>query len=173
MQDRSKIKYHIRKVKPKDLEQVTAIEAACFNSAEAASGDTLKKRIDAFPDSFFVAEEEDGRIIGFINGCVTDEKTICDEMFENQELNNPHGAYQSVFGLDVLPMYRSRGIAAALMRYLIEESEKNGRKGLILTCKEALIPYYEQFGYINRGLSASVHGNAVWYDMILEFSDKG
>ena len=28
---------------------------------------------------------------------------------------------------------------------------------------------YEKFGYRNLGVSASVHGGAVWYDMILEF----
>ena len=40
---------------------------------------------------------------------------------------------------------------------------------MILTCKDRLIPYYEKFGYRNLGVSASVHGGAVWYDMILEF----
>ena len=40
---------------------------------------------------------------------------------------------------------------------------------MILTCKEELIPYYEQFGFENRGLSASVHGGAAWYDMVLTF----
>ena len=54
------------------------------------------------------------------------------------------------------------------MKHLIEEAGKCGRKGLILTCKDRLIPFYEKFGYRNMGLSESVHGNAVWYDMILE-----
>ena len=55
------------------------------------------------------------------------------------------------------------------MNTLIERARKQGRKGLILTCKEHLIKYYESFGYVNMGVSASVHGGAVWYDMILEF----
>ena len=33
---------------------------------------SFRQRIETFPDSFFVAEDENGRIIGFINGCVTD-----------------------------------------------------------------------------------------------------
>ena len=60
-------------------------------------------------------------------------------------------------------------MAAALMRHMIRESEKAGRKGLILTCKDKLLSYYSKFGYKNLGVSASVHGGAVWYDMILEF----
>ncbi len=54
------------------------------------------------------------------------------------------------------------------MDYLIEDAGKRGRKGLILTCKDRLIHYYEKFGYVNLGVSESVHGGAVWYDMLLE-----
>ncbi len=58
------------------------------------------------------------------------------------------------------------------MDYLIEDAGKRGRKGLILTCKDRLIHYYEKFGYVNLGVSESVHGGAVWYDMLLEFINK-
>lgn len=158
----------IRKVKPKDLERVTAVEAECFPEAEAAGRDAFRARIEAFPDSFLVAEK-DGQLVGFINGCVTDERTIRDEMYEDSSLHRPDGRYQSVFGLDVIPQERRRGIAELLMRTLIEDARKKGRAGMILTCKDRLIHYYEKFGYVNQGLSESVHGNAVWYDMLLEF----
>lgn len=159
--------YVIRRVRPGDVDGVAYVESACFPAAEAAGWDALNNRIQAFPDSFFVAEE-DGRIIGFINGAVTDSRVIRDEMFEDIHFHNPEGAYQSIFGLDVLPEYQRRGIAGDLMKHLIEEAGICHRKGLILTCKDRLIPYYEKFGYRSLGLSESVHGNAVWYDMILE-----
>lgn len=161
--------YEIRRVRPGDVDGTAYVESVCFPAAEAADRDALNKRIQAFPDSFFVAEE-DGKIIGFINGAVTDSQVIRDEMFEDVDLHNPDGAYQSIFGLDVLPEHQRRGIAAELMRRMIEETKERGRKGLILTCKDRLIPYYEKFGYRNLGLSESVHGNAVWYDMILELN---
>ena len=104
-----------------------------------------------------------------INGAVTDRKTICDEMFEDAGLHRPDGAYQSIFGLDVIPERRRQGVAAALMEHMIQSAREAGRKGVILTCKDRLIPYYEKFGYRSMGLSDSVHGGAVWYDMILEF----
>lgn len=161
------MEYEIRKVRPEDVDGAAYVESICFPAAEAAGRDALEKRIQAFPDSFFVAVDN-GQIIGFINGAVTDSRVIRDEMYEEIGLHNPKGAYQSVFGLDVLPEYQRRGIAADLMKHLIEEAGKCGRKGLILTCKDRLIPFYEKFGYRNMGLSESVHGNAVWYDMILE-----
>lgn len=162
------MKYEIRHVKQEDLEQVFQVEAVCFPAAEAASWESLEERIRTFPDSFLVAESE-GIIVGFINGAVTDSKVIRDEMFEDSSLHKPDGRYQSIFGLDVRPEYQRQGIAADLMRHLIEEAKKQGRAGLILTCKERLIPFYEQFGYRSMGVSESVHGGAVWYDMILEF----
>ena len=158
----------IRPVKPEDLDRVTEVEAVCFPAAEAATRESFAQRIAAFPESFFVAEHN-GTIIGFINGCATDERTIRDEMFEDSSLHNPEGCYQSIFGLDVIPEYQRQGIAAKLMKHLIEDAKKKGRRGLILTCKDRLIHYYAKFGYQNLGISASVHGGAVWYDMLLEF----
>ena len=162
------MEYIIRQARPEDLDQVAEVERICFPEAEAAGRESLRLRIQAFPESFLVAEEQGGAIIGFINGAVTDKKTISDDMFEDAGLHKEDGAYQSIFGLDVLPQYRRQGIAAALMEGLIRSAEEKGRKGLILTCKERLIPYYGKFGYRNMGVSESVHGGAVWYDMIME-----
>ena len=151
----------IRTAVPADLDAVVQVEAACFPAAEAADRKSLKERLDVFPQSFLVAEDGN-RIIGFINGAVTNERTIGDEMFEDT-------SYQSIFGLDVVEEYRHRGVASRLMKAMIERARSQGRRGLILTCKERLIGYYETFGYVNMGISKSVHGGAVWYDMILEF----
>ena len=162
------INFTIRPVEKTDLDAVTAVEVICFPAAEAATRESFEQRIAAFPECFFVAEYE-GNIIGFINGCVTDERTIRDEMFEDSSLHNPNGCYQSIFGLDVIPEYQRQGIAAELMNHLIADAKDKGRKGLILTCKDRLIHYYAKFGYKNLGVSDSVHGGAVWYDMLLEF----
>ena len=161
----------IRQVTMEDLDRVAQVEAVCFPAAEAAGRETFRARIERFPDSFFVAEK-DGVIVGFINGAVTDERTIRDEMFEDVSLHNPRGCYQSIFGLDVAPERQHQGIAGELMRHMIEDARRRGRKGLILTCKDRLMGFYEQFGYKSLGVSASVHGGAVWYDMILEFEPE-
>ena len=157
----------IRQVTMEDLDRVTEVEALCFPPAEAADRQAFEERIRRFPDSFFVAEK-DGQIIGFINGAVTEERTIRDEMFADSSLHDPLGSYQSIFGLDVVPEWQHQGIAGKLMTHMIRAAGEKGRKGLILTCKERLLGFYERFGYRNLGVSASVHGGAVWYDMILE-----
>lgn len=158
----------IRNVKISDLEKVTKVEACCFPEAEAATKSSLEQRIETFPESFFVAEI-DNQIIGFINGCITNDTVINDKLYEDTTFHNSNGDYQTIFGLDVLPKYRMHGIATILMNHMIQTSKRNGRKGIVLTCKDKLIPFYTKFGYENKGLSQSVHGGAVWYDMILTF----
>ena len=72
-----------------------------------------------------------------------------------------------IFGLASAPDRRGEGIASALMNHMISFCRQTGMKRIVLTCKEGLIPFYRRFGYVSHGVSASVHGGAVWYDMIL------
>ena len=161
------MKLKIRQACIEDLDAITKVEASCFPEAEAATRISLKQRIKTFSESFFVGEI-DGKMIGFINGCVINGTVIYDELYENSTIHIPDGNYQTIFGLDVLSEYCNQGIAAQLMNYMIEVAKVAGRKGVILTCKERLIHYYTKFGYINMGISESVHGGAEWYDMVLE-----
>jgi ribosomal protein S18 acetylase RimI-like enzyme len=158
----------IRKITNKDLDSVTEVEARCFPEAEAATKASLGQRFNTFPEHFFVAEADD-KIIGFINGCIINGTTIYDELFKDATLHIENGAYQTIFGLDVIPEYRNLGIAEELMKHMIEVARLEGRKGVILTCKEKLIHYYSKFGFRNKGVSQSEHGGSQWYDMILEF----
>lgn len=158
----------IKQASINNIDDIAKVEALCFPAAEAASKQSLESRLNTFPESFFIAVKNE-RVIGFINGCVTNDTVIKDELFHDAAFHDTNGDYQAIFGLDVIPEYRNNGFAALLMYTMIKAAKNAGRKGLILTCKDKLIHYYEKFGYINKGVSNSVHGGAVWYDMILEF----
>ena len=41
-------------------------------------------------------------------------------------------------------------------------------KGIVLTCKEHLIPFYSEFGFVDEGISSSTHGNVLWHQMRYE-----
>lgn len=157
--------FEIRNVTPMDLNAVTALEALCFPPAEAATREAFAYRIGAFPERFFVAEQ-DRQIIGLINGCASGLETIEDRLFEPRG-HKPDGKNQMIFGLAVHPDHRCCGVAAALMERMIAFARKKGMERVILTCKEEKIPYYSKFGFQNQGISQSTHGGAVWYDMTL------
>ena len=112
---------------------------------------------------------EDGRLVAFVDGFVTDEPDLTDEMYERAELHRENGAWQMIFGVNTLPDYRRKGCAARVMERVISDARAQGRKGCVLTCKDKLIHYYETFGFRSEGVSASTHGGAVWFDMRLTF----
>lgn len=158
----------IRFADKNDLESIIRIEEICFPSSEACSSITFYERFEAFPENFIVAEENN-QIIGFINGCTTNQPSLPDELYHDCSLHQKDGDYQTVFGLDVLPEYRNCGVAGDLLKFLIEVTKKREKKGIVLTCKDHLIHYYEKFGFILQGVSASQHGGAQWNDMLLIF----
>ena len=158
----------IRKATFDDLKEIAAVEAECFPAAEAASEESLRKRLSVFADHFWLLFDGD-KMVGFVNGMVTDEPDLSDEMYDDASMHNPDGKWQMIFGVDTIPEYRRQGCAGKVLSRVIEDARKQGREGLVLTCKDKLIHYYAKFGFENEGLSKSVHGDAVWYQMRLKF----
>lgn len=165
-QDDGKAGYRIRPVAESDLKAVAEIEAACFPVAEAASYPDFVERYQTCRNSFFVAESEDGQLIGFCNGCVTDSDDLSDDLYHDSSKHDENRAYQMIFGLDTLPSYRGMGVGQALMCHMIESARERGKRAVILTCKEHMIPFYERIGYEFLHKADSNHGGAVWYKMI-------
>ena len=131
---------HIRQARPEDLPAIAALEARGFPPAEAASPESFAARFAVFPHCFFVAED-DGAIVGHINGCMTDFDTCRDELYHDAGLHREEAPHQAVFGLVVDPQRQHQGIGAAL------------------------IPFYSSLGFRLLGRSDSQHGQACWYDM--------
>ena len=158
----------IRTATMNDLNAITAVEAECFPAAEAASREEFSKRLTYYNDHFWLMFDED-KLIAFVDGFVTDEETLTDEMFHDASLHNPNGAWQMIFGVVTRPEYRKHGLAAQLLNRAIADTRQQGRKGLVLTCKDKLVHYYAKFGFVNEGVSQSTHGNVAWNQMRLTF----
>ncbi len=159
----------IRTATLNDLDALTAVEAECFPAAEAAAKKDFENRLAYYADHFWLMLDENDKLIAFVDGMVTDEADLTDEMYEKGEMHNENGAWQMIFGVNTIPSCRKKGYAGELIKAAIEDARKQGRKGLVLTCKDQLIHYYAKFGFVNEGVSQSVHGNVVWYQMRLTF----
>ena len=158
----------IRTAKPEDLERLTLIESVCFPPEEAADSEKIRSRIEQFPEHFFVLTENQ-QIAGFINGLVYDSPVLIDEMFDDASLHDENGSYQMILSLAVSPEFQHKGYGTKLLRHLIASAESQNRKGITLTCKEQLVPFYTASGFINQGKSDSVHGGFEWYEMRIQF----
>jgi predicted N-acetyltransferase YhbS len=152
-----------------DIAAIAAVEAECFSPAEAAAEKDFVDRIKNYGNHFWLMYEEE-KLIAFVDGFVTDEPDLTDEMYENAAMHNENGAWQMIFGVNTLAEYRRRGYAGELIRRAIDDAKQQGRKGLVLTCKKKLVPYYAKFGFRDEGISEkSRHGNAIWHQMRLLF----
>ena len=151
-----------------DLEALAAVEAECFPPAEAATAEDFRGRLEYYGNHFWLMFDGD-KLISFVDGMVTDRADLTDDMYERAEMHDENGAWQMIFGVNTVPEYREKGYAGQLIKCAIEDARAQGRKGLVLTCKDALVPYYAGFGFINEGVSESVHGNVVWNQMRLTF----
>ena len=158
----------IRTATIEDLDAVTAVEAECFPPAEAATHRDFKQRLAHYSNHFWLMFDED-KLIAFVDGMVTDMADLTDEMYENASMHNEKGAWQMIFGVNTIPSYRQHGYAGELIRRAIFDAKAQHRKGLVLTCKDKLIHYYASFGFVDEGISESVHGNVVWHQMRLTF----
>ena len=165
---RGRICMEIRKGTLKDLEAIAAVEAACFPAAEAATAEEFAGRLQQYGDHFWLLWEGE-RLLAFVDGFCTDQPDLTDEMYADASLHRENGAWQMIFGVNTIPACRKKGYAGMLLQQAIADARAQGRKGLVLTCKEALVHYYAKFGFVNEGVSGSTHGGVVWYQMRLKF----
>lgn len=159
---------NIRYATMEDVKALANVESECFPVAEAATESDFVERVKYYGNHFWLMFDKD-QLIAFVDGFVTDEKDLTDEMYENANMHNEDGSWQMIFGVNTIPNYRKHGYAGKLIQCAIEDARKQGRKGLVLTCKDKLVNYYAKFGFKNEGVSQSVHGNVVWYQMRLTF----
>ncbi len=155
----------MRNVQQTDLEKICKIENEGFSKQEVATKQALMERMKMIPDTFIVAEQQ-GEVIGYVNGPIIPNPYITDDLFEQIETNPSKGGFQSVLGLVVSKQARNQGIARILMDRLEKLVRENERQGITLTCKQDLIPFYEKLGFANHGISESEHGGVCWYNMV-------
>ena len=159
----------IRTAVMEDLDAIAALEAECFPAAEAATKEEFSQRLSHYADHFWLMFE-DGALISFVDGFVTDCPDLTDEMYADAALHDENGAWQMIFGVNTRPSHRGRGCAGRLIEQAVADARTQGRKGLVLTCTDALVSYYARFGFVDEGISEnSTHGNVVWHQMRLTF----
>lgn len=160
---------NIRYATMADLDDIASVESECFPVLEAATKEEFEQRIKYYGNHFWLMFDDD-KLIAFVDGFVTDEADLTDEMYENASMHDENGAWQMIFGVNTLPEYRRCGCAKELIKKAILDARKQNRKGLVLTCKESLVPYYSKFGFVDEGITdKSTHGNVLWHKMRLDF----
>lgn len=131
----------IRTMQESDISRVAEIERYCFSTPWTEA--MLLEELSA-ERSFYCVAETDGMIVGYMGFYrVADEGNITN--------------------IAVLPDYRRRGIARALLSTFIELAEKEELAFLTLEVRksnEAAIRLYESFGFERVGVRPRYYDNA-------------
>ena len=121
----------LKKVTLKDLDLIDSIEKTCFPSQEAASKDSLKGRLEVYPEGFYLYYVDETPI-GYIGGLKNNQCELPDEMYENASLHHPNGDYQLIFSVCILPDYRHKGYARKMVKEYVSLKETiRGFKGIL------------------------------------------
>lgn len=161
--------FTFRDIRPEEADQAAYIEYACFPPNEACSEKMMKERVLAASEVFLVAvDNETGKIAGFLNGLATKEEKFHDGFFVDATLYDKEGTNVMLLGLDVLEVYRGKGLASEIVRIYAKREKEKGRKKLILTCLEDKVKMYQKMGFLDLGMADSTWGGEAWHEMVME-----
>ena len=118
---------NIRTATIKDLEAVTSVEAECFPPAEAATREELAERLKYYADHFWLMFDGD-KLIAFVDGFVTDEEDLTDEMYAKAQLHNESGAWQIDLWGEYDTFLQKHGYAGELIKMCDRRCKKAGKK---------------------------------------------
>ncbi len=163
-------------VRPEDCEAIYAIESEAFPADEAANLEGIVFRQRVAPKYFMKYVEDDGTIIGYVNGtkCIENEITH-DSMSEHKA----EGETLIIHSVTISAPFRKNGHGSAMLKaYIMVQLEllKKGEtsvKSILLLCKQNLRHFYEEsvglFDFIRE--SPVVHGQDTWYELGMSTQD--
>ena len=83
----------IRYAVPADVPALSAVEAECFPPAEAATAAEFAERVAHYGNHFWLMYNGD-KLISFVDGFVTDDADLTDEMYENAAIDKAYNGLQ-------------------------------------------------------------------------------
>lgn len=149
-----------------ELDAIMKIEQAGFNPEEAATREAMKERIEIISDTFIVAHDDSGKVVGYIVGPASPKRYISDDLFDRVAPNRSTDAYLTILSLAVSPDSQGQGIGGALLDLFGKVAQQQNRGAVTLTCLKKLVPFYEQHAYVNEGVANSKHAGETWYNMV-------
>ena len=88
--------------------------------------------------------------------------------------HKPQGRTVAIHSLAVLPDFQRKGLGSTLMKgYLDRLAKQDVADKAALIAHEDMIPYYETFGFKNKGKSSAQFGGGGWFDMVKDITDEG
>jgi GNAT superfamily N-acetyltransferase len=144
------------------LDEVTEVEHESFPADEAASKETISIRMRLAPQYFYGAFEN-GQLIGFMNGTVTNGSVLLKDDFYKHDVD---GKMLIIHGVVTRKEHRRKGVASEMLkRYLEMVKKQKNIDTIALLSKERLTHFYSRFGFRTVRLSEVRLGAEQWHEM--------
>ncbi|KAJ5728685.1 uncharacterized protein N7483_003193 [Penicillium malachiteum] len=179
-----------------DVDDCVAVEAA-FPEQERCSREKFIYRLTKCPELslglFTLPLKDDSKpkprptLVGHLiatrtsEPCVTDRSMRLPKEWEGQRWTREDGeavGHEEVGGtiaihsLAVLPEHQGKQVGSTLMKSYIQRiRDAQIAERLAIIAHGHLIPFYESFGFENRGPSKCQFGGGGWVDLVLEFGN--
>jgi ribosomal protein S18 acetylase RimI-like enzyme len=158
------------------LGKCSELSLGIFTSSESSSLPTYASAAPVYSG----APKRKCVLLGHIVATKTNGSTVDDSDMgipsddpSNPELGNKEqGRTVAIHSLAVLPEFQHKGLGSTIMKaYLDRLAKQDVADRAALIAHEEMIPYYEKFGFKNKGKSAAQFGGGGWFDMVKEISD--
>lgn len=150
-----------------DVPALARLEAASYPLDEAASEATMAMRCRVAGAYFRVAKQENGSIVGFINGTCVSEAEI---HHESMTSHVPGGQSLVIHSVCVDESHRKAGVGTRMLKQyisMLRDSEPQLKRVLLLS-KAKLLEFYINCGFSVMRLSPVVHGSESWFELELD-----
>ena len=146
------------------LPSIVALESSSYPDDEAATPEKIEFRLKHANPYFMVCEEE-GTVVGFVNGTLTKEATLTHHSMSHHEAD---GSLLCIHSVVVAPSHRRKGIGSFILEaYVRHVQDLANVQAIELLCKQGLRGFYEKAGFSFLGPSSVQHGSEQWFSMRL------
>mmetsp|Transcript_11329 Transcript_11329/g.42469 ORF Transcript_11329/g.42469 Transcript_11329/m.42469 type:complete len:182 (-) Transcript_11329:1223-1768(-) len=160
-----------------NLSQIQTLESISYPEDEAATEEKMKYRLTKAPSYFMSwwgndhdsSSHSKNRLIGFICGTKHGDSLVTHHSMSEHQ---PDAKVLHIHSVVVHPDCRRQGLATAFLKEYIqrmrEQSSQNEVNRIVLMCKDNLIGFYKDAGFVLKGESECEHGEEKWFDMYLD-----
>ncbi len=113
---------------------------------------SLGRYIESHRSSFFVVLDADGRVVGYLAGCLENPMTLShfNDVAYFRDIEDICRDYPAHLHVNVAEWYRNRGLGTALVGRFVEWAKLHSIRGIHLVTSSAArsIPFYQRSGFI-------------------------
>jgi len=158
------------------LGKCSELSLGIFTSSESSSIPTYASAAPVYSG----APNRKSVLLGHIvatktNGSTVDDSDMgipSDDPSDSSLGNKEEGRTVAIHSLAVLPEFQHKGLGSTIMKaYLDRLAKQDVADKAALIAHEEMIPYYEKFGFKNKGKSSAQFGGGGWFDMVKDISD--